>query len=58
MEVTMLILTLKKDEKIFIGDNVSILLVEISGKQVKLGVTAPPKVAVLRGGLDKVKGQG
>lgn len=52
----MLILTLKEDEKILIGDNVSVTVVEIRGKQVKLGIKAPPKVAVLRGGLDKVKG--
>jgi carbon storage regulator len=52
----MLILTLKENEKVLIGDNVSILVVEIRGKQIKLGIKAPPGVSVLRGNLtDKEK---
>ena len=57
MEFTMLILTVKEDDKILIGDNVSILVVEINGRQVKLGITAPPDVKVSRFGVSKVKGQ-
>lgn len=41
----MLILTLKENEKVPIGDNVSIMVVEIRGKEVKLGIQAPPKLA-------------
>jgi carbon storage regulator len=52
----MLILTLKKDEKILIGDNISVMVMEIRGKQIRLGVEAPADLLVLRGKLSgKVK---
>jgi carbon storage regulator len=44
----MLILTLKEDEKILIGDNISIMVVEVRGKQIRLGVEAPADFLVLR----------
>ena len=44
----MLILTLKQDEKILIGDKITVLAVEIRGKQIRLGVEAPDNVLVLR----------
>lgn len=47
----MLILTLKKDEKIIIGQNVSVMVVHIRGKEVKIGIEAPINITVLR---DKV----
>ena len=47
----MLILTLTKNEKVLIGDNVSVLVVEIRGRQIKLGIQAPPGVLVLVGKL-------
>jgi carbon storage regulator len=45
---TILILTLKKDEKMFIGDNISVTGVEIRGKQIRLGIEAPAGLLVLR----------
>ena len=44
----MLILTLKKDGKLLIGDKITLTLVNIRGKEVKIGVEAPPDVLVLR----------
>jgi len=47
-EADMLILTRKIDEKIIINDNITITLVEINGKQVKLGIEAPKNIGVDR----------
>lgn len=44
----MLVVTLKEDEKVLIGDNVRIMVVKIHGKQVRLGIEAPPEVLILR----------
>jgi carbon storage regulator len=45
----MLILTRKENETIHIGENISIKIVEIRGKQVRLGIEAPADILVLRG---------
>ena len=52
----MLILTRKEDETILIGENISIKIVEIRGKQVRLGIEAPADILVLRGEM-KLQGQ-
>ena len=44
----MLILTLKEDEKILIGDKITVMVVEIRGKQIRLGIEAPADLLVLR----------
>jgi carbon storage regulator len=44
----MLILTRKLGETIAIGDDVKIHLLEVKGKQVRIGVEAPPHVVVHR----------
>jgi carbon storage regulator len=44
----MLILTLKEDEKILIGDKITVKVLEIRGKQIRLGIEAPDSVLVLR----------
>ena len=51
----MLILTLKEDEKVHIGDKVRIMVVEIRGKQVRLGFEAPAGLSVLREGVIDIK---
>lgn len=51
----MLIVTRKVNEKVLIGDNVIVEVVEIRGKQVRLGIQAPDDVLVLRGELAKRK---
>jgi carbon storage regulator len=54
-EENMLVLALKENEKVLIGDNVHIMVVEIHGKQVHLGIEAPPEVLILREKLTKEK---
>lgn len=44
----MLILSRKIDEKIRIGDDITITLIEVHGDQVKIGVEAPKHVKVFR----------
>ena len=44
----MLVLSRKKDEKIIIGDNISIMVVDIQGDKVRLGIEAPREVTVHR----------
>ncbi len=47
----MLILTRKLGESIAIGDDIKITLLEIKGKQIKMGIDAPSSIAVHRGEL-------
>ena len=44
----MLILTRKKDEAIRLGEDIRIVLVQIKGGQVRLGIECPSHVRVLR----------
>ncbi len=44
----MLVLTRKINEKIIIGDNIEIVLVDIGKDQVKIGIEAPRSVKVHR----------
>lgn len=44
----MLVLSRKKDEGIVIGDNIRIIVVEIRGDKVRLGIEAPKDVTVHR----------
>lgn len=44
----MLILSRKVDEKIKIGNDINITIIEIHGDQVKIGVEAPKDVKVFR----------
>jgi carbon storage regulator len=44
----MLILTVKQDDKILIGDKITVLVVEIRGKQIRLGIEAQAGLLVLR----------
>ncbi len=44
----MLILSRKIDEKIKIGDDITLTIIEIRGEQVKIGVEAPKNVKVFR----------
>lgn len=44
----MLVLTRKRNESIMIGDEIELVVVDIHGDQVKLGIRAPRTVAVHR----------
>jgi carbon storage regulator len=47
----MLVLTRKYQEKIRIGDNITITVLRTKGKAVRLGIEAPTNVPVVRGEL-------
>jgi carbon storage regulator len=47
----MLVLSRKKDEKLVIGDEIVITVVEIRGDTVKLGISAPKDVPIYRSEL-------
>ena len=44
----MLVLTRRKDESIIIGENTEVLIVDIDGKKVRLGIIAPKSIPVHR----------
>ena len=44
----MLVLSRKRDERIMIGDQISLLVVDIKGDRVRLGIEAPSDVTVHR----------
>jgi carbon storage regulator len=44
----MLILTRKVDEVLVIGDHIKVTVIEIRGKQIRLGIEAPPGLLILR----------
>ena len=44
----MLVLTRKLGESIAIDDNIKIVIVQIKGKQVRLGIKAPPETKIHR----------
>lgn len=47
----MLVLSRKSNEKIQIGDNISITILQTKGNRVRIGIEAPPEMRVLRGEL-------
>ncbi len=44
----MLVLTRRHNESIMIGDSVEVIVVEVKGDQVKLGIRAPKNIKVHR----------
>ncbi|HNY10980.1 MAG TPA: carbon storage regulator CsrA [Candidatus Wallbacteria bacterium] len=44
----MLVLTRKNNQSIMIGDQIEIIVVEVRGDQVKLGIKAPKSVSIYR----------
>jgi carbon storage regulator len=44
----MLILSRKVNEKVIIGDDISVSIIEIRGDQVRIGIDAPKKIKVFR----------
>ena len=47
----MLVLTRKVGDKVLLGDEIEIVVVGIRGNQVKLGISAPRALSVLRAEL-------
>ena len=48
----MLVLTRKIGDKVLLGEEIEIAVVDIQGNQVKLGISAPRALPVLRGGAE------
>ena len=44
----MLVLSRKQDEKIMIGDSITVMVVAIQGDKVRLGIEAPKDVSINR----------
>jgi len=44
----MLILSRQRDERIMIGDDIVITVVDIRGDKVRLGIDAPPQIPIHR----------
>jgi carbon storage regulator len=44
----MLVLSRQKDESIIIGDDVEVIIVDVRGDKVRLGITAPKNITVHR----------
>jgi carbon storage regulator len=47
-EDRMLVLSRKTGEKVCIGNDVTFVVLEISGRQVRIGIDAPTRVRILR----------
>lgn len=53
----MLVLTRRLGESITIGENIRLVVVDIDGSQVKLGIEAPREIEIYREELyEKIKG--
>lgn len=51
----MLILTRKENEAIMIGTEISVVILEIKGNQVRVGISAPKETKILREELKEYK---
>ena len=47
----MLVLSRKVGERVVIGDRITVTVLEVKGRQVRLGFEAPPDVQIWRGEL-------
>lgn len=47
----MLVLSRKKDETLRIGRDIELIILEIEGDRIKVGIKAPKSVSILRGEL-------
>ncbi len=47
----MLVLSRKKDERIVIGNEIVVTIVEIRGEKIRLGIEAPKAVPIVRSEL-------
>ena len=51
----MLVVTRKTEESIIIADNIEIVVLEVGKDRVKLGVTAPKDIKIIRNELRKAQ---
>lgn len=54
----MLVISRKKDEAVLIGDNIEVKVVGIDGNNIKLAISAPNNITILRKEIyEKVKSE-
>lgn len=44
----MLIITRKKNESVIINENIEIMIIEVQGEKIRLGIDAPHSVKIIR----------
>lgn len=44
----MLVLSRKPNQSIIIGDNIELMIIDVQGEQVKLGIKAPRDISIFR----------
>jgi carbon storage regulator len=44
----MLVLSRKKGESILLGDGIEVTILDVSGEGIKIGISAPPEIRILR----------
>ena len=44
----MLVITRKTSESFFVGDNITVTILEVNGDKVKIGIDAPKSVKIIR----------
>lgn len=54
----MLVISRKKDEAVLIGDNIEVKVVGVDGNNIKLAISAPNNISILRKEIyEKVKNE-
>jgi len=48
----MLILSRRESESVYLGDDIILTIVRVSGEKVRIGIQAPPHIKVLRNELE------
>jgi carbon storage regulator len=51
----MLVLTRKLGEAVVLGDHIKVRVIQVHGKQVRLGIEAPPGILIIRAEDDLFK---
>jgi carbon storage regulator len=52
----MLVLGRKPGERVFVGDDIEVVVVEVRGNRVKLGFNAPDYLPIQRGEIHEMEG--
>lgn len=52
----MLVLGRKPGERVFVGDNIEVVVIEVRGNRVKLGFVAPDYLSIQRGEIHEMEG--
>jgi carbon storage regulator len=53
----MLVLSRREQERIKLGDSIVVTIIRVSGERVRIGIEAPPEVAIVRDELPPFQNQ-